>query len=295
MDINDFKEMMESAAKQKNRLAKMDYTEYVTECGKGDCIDELVKIRKNVIPLTFEACEENDIPVGASKSGGYPDLPPTISYPTFCGYTYTRIGDGQVTQYNESAMQLVAQINLSEVAEYDRDNKLSSNGILYFFWSGELPLINNGKDEPYKFEGNNTQTFKVIYYDGDLSLLKRTIPTMPYYTKYFDKPFDTYRIMASNCKYMYDSSKLEDIFYDNADENIAGKLYEAYENWAVEGNKLLGYFTGSMNVDGPADDALNLFQYNYNTGCLWGIYWFISEKNLAERNFDDVYMKWDMD
>lgn len=50
-----------------------------------------------------------------------------------------------------------------------------------------------------------------------------------------------------------------------------------------------------MNVTGSADNDINLLQYYYSTGCLWGIYWFISEKNLAERNFDEVYMDWDMD
>lgn len=294
MDHNNFKEMIERAKKEKERLAKMDYTEYIAECGKGDCIDELVKIRKNVISLRFEAYSENDIPVGASKSGGYPDLPSTISYPTFCGYTETRTGDGQVIHYNESAMQLVAQINLSEVTEYDRDNKLPKSGMLYFFWSGELPLSNN-KYVSYMFEGNNTQVFKVIYYSGDLSLLKRTMPTMPYYTKYFEKPFESCRILANDAKYMYDSNQLEDIFYDEGNKDIAGTLYEAYENWAVEGDKLLGYFTGSMNVTGPADNGMNLLQYNYSSGCLWGIYWFISEKDLDERNFDEVYMDWDMD
>ncbi|HHV08975.1 MAG TPA: DUF1963 domain-containing protein [Clostridiales bacterium] len=294
MDHNNLKEMIERAKKEKERLEKMDYTEYVAECGKGDCIDELVKIRKNVIPLRFEAYSENDIPVGASKSGGYPDLPPTISYPTFCGYTETRTGDGQVTHYNESAMQLVAQINLLEVTEYDRDNKLPKSGMLYFFWSGELPLSNN-KYVSYLFEGNNTQVFKVIYYGGDLSLLKRTMPTMPYYAKYFDKAFDPCRILANDAKYMYDSNQLEDIFYDEGNKDIAGTLYEAYEKWAVEGDKLLGYFTGSMNVTGPADNGMNLLQYNYSSGCLWGIYWFISEKDLDERNFDEVYMNWDMD
>ena len=270
----------------------MDYTEYVVKQGKGDCIEELIKVRKNVISLEFEKCDEENIPIGASKSGGYPDLPPSINIPTLCGYTENR--NNRLSHYKESAMQLVAQINLSEISKYDIDNKLPKHGMLYFFWSGEI-MLSDSSYCSYSFEGDNRELFKIIYYDGDMSLLRRTKPECNYYSKYFEAPLESKRIVAKECKYMYDSSKLEDIFYDENDEEIAGKLYEAYADWEVCGNKMLGYHTGSMNVSGPIKGYTNLFQFDYHVGCVWDIMWFISEEALSERNFNEVYMDYDMD
>lgn len=294
MELEEFMELMRQTREAKEELTKMDYVEYVTQQGKGDCVEELMQIRKNTILLKFEECNEENIPVGTSKSGGYPDLPPSISIPTLCGYTETSLSDGSVTHYNESAMQLVAQINLQEMAEYDKDNKLPRQGMLYFFWSGRIKLETSSY---YKidFEGENRELFKVIYYDGDMSLLKRTKPTCEYSTTAcFDKVLDSYKIEAEKCTYMYDASKLEDIFYDEEDEEIAEQLYEDYENWIIDDNKLLGYAAGSMNVSRPKDDTIHLFQFDYNQGFLWGVYWFISEQALADRNFDKVYMDFDL-
>ena len=44
-------------------------------------------------------------------------------------------------RYEKSAMQLVAQINLADIADLDIENKLPHTGILYFFWSGDIDSI----------------------------------------------------------------------------------------------------------------------------------------------------------
>ena len=220
MDIELFRELMEKKRKEEEELVKTDYAEYVAKQGKGECVEELIKIRKNTIPLKFVACNEEQIPVGSSKSGGYPDLPPSIPFPTLCGYTITNNHNGSMEHYNESAMQLVAQINLSEIAEYDRDDKLPKQGMLYFFWSGEIIM----EDTTYcklELEGENSEVFKVIYYDGDMDELKRTKPEHEYYSRYFEGPLDSYKIELCESRYEYDKSKLEDIFYDKDDEEIA--------------------------------------------------------------------------
>ena len=293
MDIEEFKAMIERNRLENERRAKMDFSEYAAERGREECLDELYKVRRNAIPLHFEECSDDDIPIGSSKSGGLPDLPVEMPYPTLSGYTCTNLRTGEKTRYEASAMQLVLQIDLAEITEYDRDGKLPKSGMLYIFWSGELDLSDN-RYYSYEFDDDNTKLFKVLYYDGDKSKLVRTAVMLPYYSKYFNAPFSTKRVSVSQAKYEYDASKLEDIFY-SPDDDLAGELYEAYDDWAIDGNKLLGYYKGSMNVSGPAKGDINFFQFDYHEGCLWNVYWFISEEALASLDFDVSYMDWDMD
>lgn len=38
-----------------------------------------------------------------------------------------------------------------------------------------------------------------------------------------------------------------------------------------------------------------LFQYGYNVGCLWNIFWIISDEDLKNRNFDKAVFSFDLD
>lgn len=290
MNFEDFKDSNE---KDEAFIGK-DYLEYIIHHGKEKFTEELLEIRKNVIPLKFIPCNDEDIPVGASKSGGYPDLPPSISIPVLSGYTRIDNSDGSAERYEASAMQLVAQFNLSEMAKYDIDGKLPKYGMLYIFWSGEI-LIENNRFCTYKIEGEHQDLFRIFYYDGDISLLKRTKPDIPYYSKYFEKVFDSYVVEPQQSRFMYHSSKLEDILWDEEeeDEELYTKLCEDYEKWEVGGNKLLGYPSGCVNIGNPRDGDANLFQFDYDEGAIFGICWFISEKDLEDKNFTRVTMRVD--
>ena len=60
--------------------------------------------------------DEDTIPVGASKLGGRPDLPPDMAWPE---------RDGK-------PLGFLAQFNLAEVAPYDVEKALPPSGVLYF-------------------------------------------------------------------------------------------------------------------------------------------------------------------
>ena len=117
-----------------------------------------------------------------SKIGGFPDLPPKIEYPKMTGYTKKLLkgfDKGKTERYEESAMQLVAQINLYDLneSEADLDKLLPERGILYIFWSGEIsPLESDDWTEYTVDNSENKDIFKVIFWDGDMSKLKRTLP-----------------------------------------------------------------------------------------------------------------------
>ncbi len=285
MDATDNK-AFKKAMISENERRKMDFLDYICKEGRADLTEKLVKLRKNAIALKLVETDDNEIPVGTSKSGGYPDLPPTILYPTLSEYTVQwEFGPkkGKTEHYKESSMQLVTQLNLSETAEYDKDNLLPKTGMLYIFWSGEL-MLNDCKYCKYKFSGKNTNVYKVIYYDGDLSQLKRTAPPCPYYSKSFETVLKSYLIQPDYCKYDYYVEDEIDLYYNARDDFNVNNC-----------SKLLGYQTGSMNVDEPAEGWTNLFEFNYHSGCIWGLNWFVNKKSLSERTFNDIYFTWDID
>ncbi len=115
------------------------------------------------------------IPVEASKMGGFPDLPSEIEYPVMSEYTETWLqgtNKGEVEHYEKSAMQLVVQINLYELAESgaDIENLLSKTGMLYIFWSGEImELVSDEWSEIVAEEPDKTVFHKVIYWNVDIS------------------------------------------------------------------------------------------------------------------------------
>ncbi|MGN0634432.1 MAG: DUF1963 domain-containing protein [Oscillospiraceae bacterium] len=261
-----------------------DFGYYLVSKGREDLAQLISDVGRNVIPFKTKAVSDEDIPIGASKSGGYPDLPPEIDYPTLSGFTAQRSGGDET--YPESAMQLAAQINLSEVAPFDREGLLPEHGMLYIFWSGELDLNDSEGWVKYIFEGENRQPFKVLYYDGDMSALKRTPPPCPYHAKYFNSPLENVLFTAEKCFNEYDADEYEEELED---------YYDEAHDFLSDGSKLFGYPNGSMNVDRPSSKEVNLFQFNYQAGNIWGLYWFIDRQALSERNFDNVRLAFDMD
>ena len=165
-------------------MHEMDLIEFLIKEGHTDIAESIKDYRKNTIKMCMKDVE-NVIAKGTSKIGGFPDLPPEIPYPTMSGYSCKRGDDTE--RYEKSAMQLVAQINLADIADLDIENKLPHTGILYFFWSGEIDSIHqtNKWVESVADDPENSAYHKVIWYNGDLSNLKRTEPPVPYYSKYF--------------------------------------------------------------------------------------------------------------
>ena len=172
------------------------------------------------------------------------------------------------------------------MAEFDKDSVFPKSGILWIFWSGELDL-SDSKYTTYSFESDNKEICKVLYYDGDINNLRRTKPTIPYSSKNFDGTLEEFKIKFEYSKNEYNIEFLE---------KELGDLYDYYVgNYDVTSNKLLGYPTGSMNISGTKKGYINLLQYNYHVGCIWDVYWYISEDDLKARDFSKVIMDFDLD
>jgi uncharacterized protein YwqG len=107
--------------------------------------DSILSLVKPSIRISVAAIEE-ELPVGVSKLGGTPDLPPEWEW----------------VEIDGKPLEFIGQIRLEEVAPFDVQSLLPKSGILYFF--------------VVEFESQYTtkQLCQTHYYDGELSNLRRT-------------------------------------------------------------------------------------------------------------------------
>lgn len=270
----------------------MTAMEKLEKMGLSDMAAELKKYYRNAVGC-FVKEYKDDVPVGASKIGGYPDLPPNVEYPVMSGYTMKWLkgqNAGTTERYEESAMQLVAQINLYELAESgdDIEKLLPERGMLYIFWSGEgAPLRNNDwveyiLDNPEKYDSQ-----KIFWWDGDMSKLKRTFPPCNYYSKYFEECLQESGIDFGWIDEYEDEAAYE---IDGLEETLETEVYDFAEHC----NKLFGVPQGT-NKPLLNEDEVNLFQFDYNMGCLWTAYWIMKKADLLNRDFSKVKFDADCD
>jgi uncharacterized protein YwqG len=135
----------------------------------------LAAIQRNSIRLTATRADEAELPVGASKLGGQPDLPPGWAWPTTTLPRPSSVAPGVAKSWSGAvlppddviALPFIAQICLADVHPYDTEALLPPSGILYFFYN---PVYYVGV--PYAKPGG----WQVLYYNGDLSQLERIAP-----------------------------------------------------------------------------------------------------------------------
>jgi uncharacterized protein YwqG len=124
------------------------------------------------IRLYLSKADEDELPLGASKMGGRPDLPLSLSWPT----ETRRPPHERDRRFNPDSedkpllpLSFVAQIRLSGVSSLDDEGLLPATGILYFFYSAE--------QEVWGFDPRDHSGFKVLYYDGDETLIRTDFPS----------------------------------------------------------------------------------------------------------------------
>lgn len=131
--------------------------------GRDNIVSLLKAAEKNAIEFTKRELSET-ISIGASKIGGKPHLPEGFSWPYYEGTNFDNIKASR-------PLSFIAQINLSEVATLDVDNKLPHSGFLYFFY--ELNTMKWG------FAPEDNGCARVFYCDNAANQLSAT-----------DYPFD---------------------------------------------------------------------------------------------------------
>lgn len=127
--------------------------EEMDERGLLGYYDALAPLAKNSIQITLDVLEDEDIPVGASKFGGFPDLPADVEWFR--------------NEETDIPMSFVGQVNFGEATPYDAEHKLPDSGMLYFFYDCSPDGM------PWGFNPQDANGWKVFFYDGDMAALSR--------------------------------------------------------------------------------------------------------------------------
>lgn len=138
--------------------------------GLGKYFDKLQPFLRNTVRLYQKESDEETIAVGQTKIGGRPDLPKELGWANETNIVETTetkllVFRTKKLETTTKPLSFIAQINLSEVSQFDEENLLPKSGMLYFFYSAE--------QEAWGFDYNDKNKFKILFWDGDISRLKR--------------------------------------------------------------------------------------------------------------------------
>ena len=133
------------------------------EATKESCTleDVLSQIAKQEIRLSYTKAE-GALPVGSGKIGGEPDLPADFVWPEFEGINYSD------NCKEVRPLAFLAQINLKDIAAYDREELLPKTGLLSFFY--EVTSM------PWGFDAADRGCAKVYYFPDTTTLQSTPLP-----------------------------------------------------------------------------------------------------------------------
>ena len=269
---------------------------------------------KHAIRVAYDEDFNGEVPVGRSKIGGKPDLPPGFEWFYYKGET----DDGE--EPKNRPLSFLAQINCSEASKYDKNSLLPKKGMLYFFYELET--------QAWGFDPKDKGSAKVYYYPGEVKGLIRTdfpsdlseefqFPEVPisFLTQKELPDFEEFLAWHEGIE----NDQWEQ--YDEAKNKIVGEVEEekitkllGYAD-LVQGSMLLeceevsnGIYTGDNSVEIPEDDARRykenctrwqlLFQMDSiemkGFDMCWGdmgrIYFYIRKDDLARCDFENCWL-----
>src|SRR5688572_14640520 len=139
--------------------------------GLASLADTIISSAVECVRLISMEEGEDDIPVGASKIGGVPDLPTSIEWP--------RLDSGPLA--------FLAQIDLSKLPRMERISALPSSGHLSFFYDAD--------HQPWGFDPKDAGSWKVIYTPEGQGIERRQSPK----DLSRESRFDSRRLAAEKC------------------------------------------------------------------------------------------------
>jgi len=247
---------------------------------------ELIQVALPSIRLTAHPVDEISLRLGSTKFGGSPDLPEGIEWP----------------EPNGVLLPFVAQINLFEIAPYDKDHLFPDAGIIFFFFDQKAFFESRTSDQ--------ATTWYVYYTESSLANLQRlpisesisrreryrtsgvtcsTEITLPDYSKY--APTSIKRLGLSN-----PLTDIEEQAYYQVQAQFAKRAGATYH---IPIHRLLGHPDNVQwdmydELGGVPTDWQLLLQVDSdriidtNWGDTGRIYYWIGTQDLAERNFNRV-------
>jgi uncharacterized protein YwqG len=151
-------------------LTRERMRELIDEYGLSDRSDELIADACPSIHLKPRYdVDDADMPIGASRLGGSPDVPEGFEFPT----------------WNDRYLSFIAQIRLADAMPYDLEGLLPPTGMLYFFFEFSL-YCEHITSVYYTPEG----PYRVIYMEDETKPLVRMPHPVSEYAliRYANKP-----------------------------------------------------------------------------------------------------------
>lgn len=235
---------------------------------------QLTQLARKTIGFYLAKPDDDPLPVGASKFGGQPDVPPDFVWP-----------QGDTGQ----PLQLLLQINCAHLTAYDADKLLPASGRLYFFC--DVSAIDGGNAHP---------AVRVLYTDLPAAQLHRQAPPASLRADWrLNERLLLFNMIETIPSY-------DDMFrlgLANPEHPSFDEYYDAVEvgnlqNPTDAAGTLLGYadtIQASMLSDRPEDDILLLQMYSIedvDDGLLFGysgmLYCYITRHDLQQRDFSHV-------
>ncbi len=237
----------------------------------------VLRVARPALRFKEKLREDDDIPVGASKAGGLPDLPKDVSWPV--GAECTAIYNDETAGVEELA-GFLGQINLAEIAHTLAARTLPKSGVLSFFCFQDIE-----NDKP------DTIGVKAILLPEPSKLL-RTEPqeellegntTMPSRSLDFEETLDVPE----------DSAGYNDGPWAKELNPNPKKSYESFFDHFRELNfdNILGYARSTTGGDPtPSKQSRHLIVLRNSIGCT--VHLQIPADELAKHNFNAITLNW---
>jgi hypothetical protein len=248
------------------RLAKA-----IAEAGVPELKGPAFRLARPALRMEPVAEAAKKIPIGASKIGGLPDLPPDVAWPT---------GDNCKAIYNddtagvEGLAGFLAQVNLEEIALTQAAKDLPKTGVLSFFCFQDME-----NDRP------DTIGARALLLPSPSRLLRKHAPkdlsqgndAIPTERLYFEETLD---LPESSFR-----GPWSDELKPYRDSEVLGHFRR------LNFDNVLGYARSTTGGDPTPDrQTRHLILLENSVGCRLHIQ--IHEDDLAARNFDAIRLAW---
>ena len=137
-------------------MNKADVIDRLRQTKAAPLADFLSELLKPSLQILTQRRALSELPLGASRMGGCPDMPPDFSWPHFEDYP----------------LDFLCQLDLEEVARAECVAGLPKTGWLLFFYHDE--------EQPWGFDPKDAGKFHVLYFDCPRdSLTRKETPPRP--------------------------------------------------------------------------------------------------------------------
>lgn len=269
-------------------------------------MSELVSRLVPSFRLTTEKDDQCDPEVGSSRMGGRPDLPTGWQWPRWDGYDHSN----QYLSKKPTPLSFISQLNLRDLPK--RTPEVPDSGLLYFFF--------DTLNQPWGYDPQDKEGFRVLYFDGPESQLSATEPPEELQhdcvfapCKLTAKPEVTLPEWLDECDHDKDGDNYQKLLESLS--NLSGAIHHRFlgHPQSIQGDMQLecqlvtnGLYCGDSSgyedsrVDLLRDGAkewqllLQVDTDEENPGWMWGdcgrIYYWIRRGDLAERAFENSWM-----